>query len=132
MGFIAPVFGAITSAVGSVGSAIGGLGAAASAGGIGSALSTFGQVFGMFSSLIGSDTPDVSAPSVNVAQGEAMPNISPAGTAATLLSAEDQAALDSIEKRRRLLLNQENGNSQFKTVKEKIDPLQQQSSLLGG
>jgi hypothetical protein len=132
MGFAAPLFGAISSAVGSVGSAIGGLGAAASAGGIGSALSTFGQVFGMFSSLIGSDTPDVGVGSANVADGEATPEISPAGTAATLLSADDQAALDSIEKRRRLLLNTDDGNSQFKTGSSTQGSLIQQTSLLGG
>jgi hypothetical protein len=132
MGFVAPIFGAISSAVGSVGSAIGGLGAAASAGGIGSALSTFGQVFGMFSSLIGSDTPDVPVGNANVADGEATPEIAPAGTAATLLSADDQAALDSIEKRRRLLLNTEDGNSQFKTGSSTQGSLIQQTSLLGG
>lgn len=78
-------------------SALGGLGAGA--GGLGSALSTIGSLFGAVSSFMGGSQQEVQMPPV-VNLGPSTPTPELPANPATVMSADENAAVSDIEKRR--------------------------------
>jgi len=129
VGFVVPIISSIGGAIGGIGSAIGG--AVGGLGGFASTLSTLGSIASTLSSFMGQESPDVPTQQpINMAPAEALPEVT---RPATVLTSEDQASLQSAEKKRRLLAaSRTNDQNQAKAPGSTLVPAEvQRPTLLG-